>query len=215
MATMASPGGSVSPRKPQVEQFSDSGCPGLRGSILMSVRSASMLIAPPRCAAAHFPLCHLLQTNFLPMCGRFVSASPPADLARYLDADEIVAEELPASWNVAPTDAVYAVAERDGKRVLGQFKWGLVPAWSKDASGAARMINARSETLTKRFRVPFERHRCIVPADAFYEWEKQEDGTRQPFLIRRDDGAPLALAGLWDVWRHRQNNGDRQDSSDD
>ena len=135
------------------------------------------------------------------MCGRFVSASPASDLARYLDVDEVLAEEHEPSWNVAPTDPVYAVAERRGQRALGTFKWGLVPSWAKDPSGAARMINARSETLTQKFGNAFERRRCLVTADGFYEWDKLPDGTRQPYYIRRADGAPLTFGGLWEFWR--------------
>ncbi len=135
------------------------------------------------------------------MCGRYVSASSPADLAAYLGAAEIRTEALAASYNVAPTDPVYAVAETAGARVLGAFRWGLVPRWSKNRSTVARMINARAETLASKFAASFERRRCIVPADGFYEWERRDDGTRQPWFIRRADGAPMVFAGLWELWR--------------
>jgi putative SOS response-associated peptidase YedK len=105
------------------------------------------------------------------------------------------------SWNVAPTDQVYAVAvNRDGERLLGSYKWGLVPVWAKEPGVGARMINARADTLEKRFAAPFERRRCLVPADGFYEWEKKPDGTKQPWYIHRADGAPMVFAGLWEVW---------------
>lgn len=139
------------------------------------------------------------------MCGRFVAATPASDLARYLDVDEIVAEEREPSWNVAPTDEVLAVAERRGGRALGSFRWGLVPSWAKDPSIGARMINARAETLAKKFRPAFERRRCLVPADGFYEWEKLPDGKRQPYYFHRADGAPLTFAGLWEFWRDPRN----------
>lgn len=138
------------------------------------------------------------------MCGRYVTASPPEELARLLRAELVVpaSEVLPMSWNVAPTDAVYAAAEtRDGTRQLGTFRWGLVPSWSKDAKGGARMINLRSETLAAKFATTFERHRCLVPADGFYEWERRPDGTKQPWFIHRADGGPMAFAGLWESWR--------------
>ena len=141
------------------------------------------------------------------MCGRFVSTASPSQLADYLRADRVRTEALDPSWNVAPTDAVYAVAERrsgedvDAERQLGAYKWGLVPYWSKDAKGGARMINARAETLESKFRRTFERRRCLIPADGFYEWEKLEGGGKQPWFIHRADGAPMVFAGLWEVWK--------------
>jgi putative SOS response-associated peptidase YedK len=135
------------------------------------------------------------------MCGRFVSATPPTVLAHHLRADGIRTEALDPSWNVAPTDQVYAVAvNRDGERLLGSYKWGLVPVWAKDPGVGGRMINARADTLDKRFAASFERRRCLVPADGFYEWEKKPDGTKQPYFVHRADGAPMAFAGLWEVW---------------
>ena len=145
------------------------------------------------------------------MCGRFVSTATPSQLADYLRADEIRTEALDPSWNVAPTDSVYAVAERrsssedgaeqDGRRLLGSYRWGLVPFWAKDPKVGARMINARAETLASKFRRTFERRRCLVPADGFYEWEKRDDGKKQPWFIHRADGAPMVFAGLWEVWK--------------
>lgn len=141
------------------------------------------------------------------MCGRFVATATPAQLADYLRVDDVRTEALDASWNVAPTDRVYAVAERkpepdqSAQRLLGSYQWGLVPFWAKDAKGGARMINARAETLESKFRRTFERRRCLLPADGFYEWEKRDDGTKQPWFIHRADGAPMVFAGLWEVWK--------------
>ena len=84
------------------------------------------------------------------------------------------------------------------------MRWGLVPFWAKDPSVGSRMINARAETVTttSAYARPFERRRCIVPADGFYEWQPRPDRkAKQPFYIRRPDGAPLAFAALWDSWR--------------
>lgn len=138
------------------------------------------------------------------MCGRFTSRTPASDLAEYFGVDEVVAPELGARYNVAPTDETYAVAEsKDGRR-LGTFRWGLVPFWAKDLKIGAKMINARAEGLldTAAFRRPFERRRCIIPADGFYEWERVAGRKRkQPWYIARADGKPLAFAGLWDSWR--------------
>jgi putative SOS response-associated peptidase YedK len=147
------------------------------------------------------------------VCGRYTSTVPPADLARYFDVDEVVADDLGPRWNVAPTDEVYAVAESasSGGRRLGTFRWGLVPFFAKDSRAGARMINARAETLLEKptFRRPFERYRCIVPADGFYEWEVVEgQRKKQPWYFRRKDGDVLAFAGLWSVWRPNRDSDD-------
>lgn len=139
------------------------------------------------------------------MCGRFVSTTPPAALAGYLGVDEVCTAPLPPSWNVAPTDPVYAVSETPaGRRLLGAYRWGLVPPWAPDPSIASRRINARAETLETKFAQPFERRRCLLPADGFYEWERRPDGTKQAWFIRRVDDAPMVLAGLWDLWRPKE-----------
>lgn len=137
------------------------------------------------------------------MCGRFVAGSPPLLLAEHFGVDEIRVDDVPPSWNVAPTDRVLAIAEHAGRRLLGSFRWGLVPSWAKDDAGGARMINARAETLGEKpaFREAFARRRCIVPADGFYEWRLTTGGRKQPVLIAHADRTPLALAGLWEVWR--------------
>jgi putative SOS response-associated peptidase YedK len=124
-------------------------------------------------------------------------------LAEYFAVEEVRAEPPGPSWNVAPTDPVPSVLVRRERRLLGWLRWGLVPSWAKDARGAARSINARSESLASKpaFRSAFARRRCLLPADGFYEWQRLADGTRQPWLFRRADGAPLAMAGLWEVWR--------------
>lgn len=138
------------------------------------------------------------------VCGRFTSRTPAADLAEYFGVDEVVAPDLGERFNVAPTDEAYAVAEgTDGTRRLGTFRWGLIPFWSKDAKGGAKMINARAEGLLDKpaFKRAFERKRCIVPADGFYEWARSADERKQPWYITRADGEPMAFAGLWDSWR--------------
>lgn len=136
------------------------------------------------------------------MCGRFVAASDPDDLSRLFDVDDRHADELPASYNVAPTMPVYAIAEHAARRHLVSFRWGLVPTWAQDARGAARMINARAETVAGKpaYRTALLRRRCLIPADGFYEWRVDAAG-RTPFFIHRDDGTPLAFAGLWEAWK--------------
>lgn len=137
------------------------------------------------------------------MCGRFVSASPPVDIARYFDADPPEAA-LEPSYNVAPTNDVYVVRDDGRARRVEPMHWGLVPRWAKDPSIGNRMINARSETLAEKaaFRSAYAKRRCIVPVDGFYEWRRiPGQKAKQPVYIHAADGAPLALAGLWEVWR--------------
>jgi len=131
-----------------------------------------------------------------------MSTSPPDALRRWFEVDEVLAGEIPPSWNVAPTDPVYAVGETAGRRVLRAVRWGLVPSWAGSAKVASRFINARGETLTDRraFADAFHRRRCIVPADGFYEWQPLDGGPKQPVLIRPAGGGVLAFAGLFEVW---------------
>jgi putative SOS response-associated peptidase YedK len=141
------------------------------------------------------------------MCGRFVSSTPVAALAEQFRAEEVKAPEKDASFNVAPTDEVYAVATSRGARQLGTFRWGLVPSWAKDVSVGNRMINVRAESVSEKpsFQRILQRRRCVIPADGFYEWKAMGKGRKkQPFLIRARDGRALALAGLWEVWKDRE-----------
>jgi putative SOS response-associated peptidase YedK len=138
------------------------------------------------------------------MCGRFVSTSPPDQLAGYFGVDDVGERVLDPSWNVAPTDDVYVVVEDGGVRRLDAFHWGLIPLWAKDRSVASRMINARAETVTEKnaFKHAFRKRRCIIPVDGFYEWKRLPGGKhKQPMYIQRHDGDPMAFAGLWELWR--------------
>src|SRR6266496_5147470 len=98
--------------------------------------------------------------------------------------------------------------EHGGVRELRVVRWGLVPFWAKDTSIGSRLINARAETVATKpaFRRAFARHRCLLPADGFYEWEKSGDPKhprKQPYYIRREDGGVLAFAGLYELWRDK------------
>lgn len=145
-------------------------------------------------------------TTVGPVCGRYTSVTSAAALARFFAADEVVAGDVGPRHNVAPTQDVPAVAEtRDGRR-LGQMRWGLVPPGARDLRVGSRMINARAETVVDKpaFRRAFERRRCLIPADGFYEWQAHGEGVaKQPWYISRRDGAPMAFAGLWERWRPR------------
>lgn len=152
--------------------------------------------------------------RFTAMCGRFVSASPPDEIARYFDA-EAPPEALEPSYNVAPTNDVYAVTAEGGIRRVEAYHWGLVPKWAKDPKIGSKMINARSETLATKnaYKAAFKRRRCIIPADGFYEWQKPPEGSpkktpKQPHFIHRSDGERLAMAGLWEVWKGPRSSSD-------
>lgn len=134
------------------------------------------------------------------MCGRYTLSSPSMKLFERFGIDG-EAPELVPNYNVAPTQSVAAILAENGGRRLESFRWGLVPSWAKDLSIGSRMINARSETAHEKpsFRSAFKRRRCLIPADGFYEWKKEEGG-KQPFHIRMEDGEPFAFAGLWETW---------------
>jgi putative SOS response-associated peptidase YedK len=104
-------------------------------------------------------------------------------------------------YTVAPTQSVMACRERDGRRELQPLRWGLVPHWSKGPDNRYSMINARAETVHEKpaYRGPFRSHRCLIPAEAFYEW-KPMPGGKQPHAIRMKSREPFAFAGLWDGW---------------
>lgn len=140
------------------------------------------------------------------MCGRFVSSTPPDQLAQYFEVDEMPEQllERGPNYNTAPTTDVFVVHSDGSARRLDAFRWGLVPFWAKDISVGNRMINARAETVAEKpaFRKALAHRRCIIPADGFYEWKKEPGSKRkQPYFIHRPDGEPFAFAGLWEVWK--------------
>ncbi|GAA3666147.1 SOS response-associated peptidase [Nocardioides ginsengisoli] len=150
------------------------------------------------------------------MCGRYASSRSPEDLAEEFEIlDPRLERAIEPSWNVAPTDEVYAVMERTPKdadepvRQLRVLRWGLVPSWAKDASIGSRMINARMETVAEKpaFRKAFAARRCILPADGYFEWYETQQKTakgkqkKQPFFITPGDGAVMVMAGLYEIWR--------------
>ena len=136
------------------------------------------------------------------MCGRYATTRSEADLSDLFEAVDLT-EGLGPSWNVAPTDPVpvVRVSQSHDARVLDTARWGLVPPWSTDTRGAARMINARSETVatSPAFAPSFARRRCLVPADGWFEWIR--DGKqKQAFYMTPADGSALAFAGIWSPW---------------
>jgi putative SOS response-associated peptidase YedK len=134
------------------------------------------------------------------MCGRLVRDAD-LDFARY-GVREIQEKRIGyRSFNIAPTvEDVIVRAEPEGRHAVPS-RWGLIPPWAKDRGIAAKTFNARAETIMERpaFRSLVARHRCVIPASGFYEWQATPSGKR-PLYIRRADGEPLALAGLWAEW---------------
>ena len=135
------------------------------------------------------------------MCGRFTQQRPASELAEIFSAEPLVDDPGPR-YNVAPTDDALVVVQREERRAVTAYRWGLIPHWAENAKVGSRMFNARAETLTSSpaFRDALRRKRCLVPVDAFYEW-RREGAVRQPYTIARADGRPLVLAGLWSGWR--------------
>jgi putative SOS response-associated peptidase YedK len=135
------------------------------------------------------------------MCGRFTHRLTWKQIVALYGLTGDQPFELNPRYNVAPSQMVPVVRERDGKRELALLRWGLIPSWAKEASIAYKMINARAEKVAAApsYRAAFKARRCIIPASGFYEWQQREKG-KQPFLIQAKDGGLLSLAGLWERW---------------
>lgn len=142
------------------------------------------------------------------MCGRYASTRSSVDLSDLFEAlDETSldgASGLEPDYNLAPTDPapIVRMSASAAGRVLCRARWGLVPPWAADTKGAARMINARAETVatSSAFKPSFERRRCLVPADGWYEWTRVSPQHKQAYFMTPRDGSVLAFAGLWSVW---------------
>jgi putative SOS response-associated peptidase YedK len=181
------------------------------------------------------------------MCGRYAQSRNQHELQLAFDLPEEALpedadprawpplEELPPDYNIAPGRPVHAVlgppprgdgpAAEPGPVSLHTLRWGLVPSWAKDRNIGYRMINARSETIADKpaFRTAFRRRRCLLPADAYYEWQligkdgrveastspatdphhkkRKAKAAKKPYSIHYPDGAPLAMAGIFERWR--------------
>ncbi|WP_158855045.1 SOS response-associated peptidase [Halorhabdus sp. CUG00001] len=131
------------------------------------------------------------------MCGRYGLFTPPTDLEARFDAS--MACDFEPTYNAAPSESL-PVIDAEQSRQIRTRQWGLIPSWADDLD-AHRHTNARAETLFERpsFRESAEQRRCLVLADGFYEWGAP-DGQRRPHFVRRTDGEPFAMAGLWERW---------------
>jgi putative SOS response-associated peptidase YedK len=137
------------------------------------------------------------------MCGRYRLSRRKQLVEEYFDSVS-GEEDWSPRFNIAPTQPVPVVRQNPNEpiRELSQMRWGLIPAWSKDTSGAARMINARAETARTKpaFRDALMLRRCLIPADGFYEWQKTGKA-KQPYCFEVNDGELFAFAGIWDRWK--------------
>jgi putative SOS response-associated peptidase YedK len=139
------------------------------------------------------------------MCGRYVRRSDKQRIAEHFRVDPTTLPDLEPSYNVAPQTFQPIVRQNGdtGAREVVMMRWGLVPFWAKDAKIGYSTINAKAETIASApaFRHAFRSQRCLVPADLFYEWQKIDAKTKQPFPIGLKNGSPYAFAGLWERWR--------------
>ncbi len=148
--------------------------------------------------AVSHPICHNL-----PMCGRYKLSRRKQVVEEYFDCVSDEPDWSPR-FNIAPTQPIPVIRQypTEPVRELSLMRWGLIPSWSKDSSGAARMINARSETASTKpaFRDSMKSRRCLIPADGFYEWSRTGK-FKQPYCFEVDKGELFAFAGLWDRWK--------------
>jgi putative SOS response-associated peptidase YedK len=140
------------------------------------------------------------------VCGRYTLATTTPDRlrARFPLGESV---QIARRFNVAPGDDVLSVIVREGAPQGALLRWGFVPRWAEDPSVGFKMINARAETVTEKpaYRDAFRRHRCLILADGFYEWQREGGASggrgRQPFHVTRADGEPFAFAGLRTAWK--------------
>jgi putative SOS response-associated peptidase YedK len=127
----------------------------------------------------------------------------PEELGQKLELGDLP-PDLKSNSNIAPGTNIPVVLDAVDRNVK-MFRWGLIPSWAKDVSVGYKMINARAETIDEKpsFRVAFQRRRCLIPADGFYEW-KIEDGHKYPYLFTLKDRKPFTFAGLWETWRSQE-----------
>lgn len=135
------------------------------------------------------------------MCGRFTLSAPPEVISMCFDIETDSFNYLPA-FNIAPTQNVLTVRNRENSKHVQTMRWGLIPFWAKEAKIGNKMINARSETVieNKVFKTPFQKRRCLILADSFYEWVRVSK-SKQPIRILLDSEKPFAFAGIWESWK--------------
>ena len=135
------------------------------------------------------------------MCGRFTLSQPINAIASAFNIAQI--PPLEPRYNIAPTQLIPSILSAPGgEKQLQMLRWGLIPSWAKDDKISAKLINARAETVSEKpsFKAAFKRRRCLIIADGFYEWQRQEK-KKQPYYFRLQNAQLFAFAGLWEQWK--------------
>ncbi len=138
------------------------------------------------------------------MCSRFSLTSPIEAIRQLFKFAE--RPNLRPSYNIAPTHSLFALRKAQiSTYPMEAFapQWGLIPAWAKSPAIGTKLLNARSETLDQKpsFRDAFQKRRCLILANGFFEWQKLDDGEKQPYFFTADQAPLFAFAGLWESWR--------------
>ncbi|HNZ31940.1 MAG TPA: SOS response-associated peptidase [Smithellaceae bacterium] len=134
------------------------------------------------------------------MCGRFVLLTDLTIIAESFNIQNIACEHKPGD-NISPGQQIIAVLRKNSQNTLVNLRWGLIPAWAKNPSIGNKMFNARAETIAEKpsFKNAFQKRRCLIPADGFYEWQKLEK-MKKPFRFSLKSGKPFGFAGLYETW---------------
>ncbi|MBP7735269.1 MAG: SOS response-associated peptidase [Spirochaetes bacterium] len=135
------------------------------------------------------------------MCGRFAQIEPISNIIKIFFIDEVITDITPR-YNIAPGSSILSVIMNNGRRLLVDYQWGLVPHWAKDPSIGNNLINARGETVHQKpsFRNAFKQRRCLIPASGFYEWKK-EGKVKSPYFVKLKTGDLFTFAGLHETWK--------------
>ncbi|WP_299485360.1 SOS response-associated peptidase [Acaryochloris sp. IP29b_bin.137] len=135
------------------------------------------------------------------MCGRFAFLASSEEIATAFGLQNV--PDFPPRYNIAPSQPVAVIRQLQHQpREFRLMQWGLIPSWAKDPSIGYKLINARCETAHEKpaFRSALKYRRCLIPASGFYEWQKIDKSTKQPYYFSRAQAKPFALAGLWESW---------------
>lgn len=138
------------------------------------------------------------------MCGRYTLFANYQDIIERFAIEAAINEEfyIP-SYNIAPSNSVLSIVNDGRVNRLGFLKWGLIPPWAKDEKSGYKLINARAETLMVKpsFREAYKKRRCLVIADSYYEWKRQDDNSKTPMRIKLKTNELFGMAGLWERWQ--------------
>ena len=143
------------------------------------------------------------------LCGRFTLSAELNEIIDRFSIEAAIQEELyHPSYNIAPSQPVLSVINDGNRNRLGYLQWGLIPSWAKDEKIGFKLINARSETLAEKpsFRDAYKKRRCLIVADSFYEWKRQDDHTKTPMRIKLKSDELFAMAGIWERWKSPKGN---------